>query len=676
MAADPAGAGSGAQSGAWSGARSGVARTVLRSRLSVLLCVAVVALTVAAAGGCLATARRTSTAFDRFVAWSDPPDVSIGGADEDEAEAFRAALATSPEIERFDYVYTIEATVVLADGSPLTFDQAAPLILGSATAGGRLKVLDGRLPDPASSDEVVVTAVTAERLGLAAGDEVTLLTDAGGVPMRVAAVAAAASEFPTVGGRTLSFLAAMPGFMEAHPDLVATHDSTAAVWLRDGTEGLPAFRAQGDELGLSDLDLDDQAEVTMGVNRILHTDAVALVIAGLLGRAGRGHDPPPAPTPGSRLGRRRPPHPWHPRGAARRPRRRWRARRRAHRCGSAPGRGWPWPWRRRGSPPSVSPASPSPISGWRSTPRCSWSAWPSPSVVGALIGAWCVVRAGRTVTVGRSTTIRGIPEPAATGVRFALAPEGGGVGGQARMGLAGLAISVALLVAVAVIGGTLSHVQSRPELSGGWWDGFVGVWDEQGAAGLEAGAGLDAGGRARRAGRVAGRVRAGRAPGRHDVRRPRGRRRPCDEPGRAPVGPHEVALGPATLAAMASTSAMTSRWRSLSRTTRPRARWCGWWAVRDGRTLWFTMAPGEGALVTTAFAERWEPVRAGGRAHAHRGRRRRRRPTGPGRSAATTGLGPDELISFARSAHGDIEALSGLTRVPVALAVVLLVLAG
>ena len=92
MAADPAEGGSGAQPGAWSGARSGVARTVLRSRLSLLLGVAVVALTVAAAGGCLAAARRTSTAFDRFVAWSDPPDVSIGGAGEDKAEALRADL--------------------------------------------------------------------------------------------------------------------------------------------------------------------------------------------------------------------------------------------------------------------------------------------------------------------------------------------------------------------------------------------------------------------------------------------------------------------------------------------------------------------------------------------------------------------------------------------------------
>ena len=241
MAAGPAAGGA----GAWSGARSGVARTVLRSRLSLLLCVAVSLLTVATAGACLAAAGRTSSAFDRFVAWSDPPDVSIGGAGEEKAEALRAELAASPDVERFEYVYTIAATVVLDDGAALTFDQAAPLILGSSTAGGRLKVLDGRLPDETSSDEVVITAVTEERLGLGVGDQVSLASDAGVVPMRVAAVVAAASEFPTVGGRTLSFLAAMPGFLEAHPDLVATYDSTAGVWLRDGAEGLAALRARG-----------------------------------------------------------------------------------------------------------------------------------------------------------------------------------------------------------------------------------------------------------------------------------------------------------------------------------------------------------------------------------------------------------------------------------------------
>ena len=106
--------------------------------------------------------------------------------------------------------------------------------------------------------------------------------------------------------------------------------------------------------------------------------------------------------------------------------------------------------------------------------------------VAGLLGTWCVARAGRTVRVGRSATIRRLPEPAATGVRFALAPEGGGVGGQARLGLTGLAISVALLVAVAVIGGTLARVQSRPELSGG----SVGrlhrrAWDERGAPAIE-----------------------------------------------------------------------------------------------------------------------------------------------------------------------------------------------
>ena len=174
-----------------------------------------------------------------------------------------------------------------------------------------------------------------------------------------------------MGGRTLSFLAAMPGFLEAHPDLVATFDSTAAVWLRDGADGLPALRARGDELGFGSLDLDDQAEVTGGVNRILRTDAVALVIAGLLAAVvgaailhqllRREADSVAGDL--RTLG--------DARCDARRPRRRRGARRRLHRRGRR--RGWRRRARslRRGSPPSAWPASPSPISGFRSTPPCS-----------------------------------------------------------------------------------------------------------------------------------------------------------------------------------------------------------------------------------------------------------------------------------------------------------------
>ena len=641
-----------------------------------LLCVAVVALTVAAAGGCLAAARRTSSAFDRFVAWSDPPDVSIGGAGEDKAEALRAALASAPEIERFDYLYTIAASVVLEDGAALTFDQAAPLILGSPTVGGRLKVIDGRLPDEASSDELVVTAVTAERLGLGPGDEVSLTTDDGVVPMRVAAVVAAASEFPTVGGRTLSFLAAMPGFLEAHPDLVAPYDSTAAVWLRDGTEGLPAFRAQGDELGFGSLDLDDQAEVTMGVNRILGTDAVALMIAGLL-----------AAVVGTAILHQL-------------------LRREADsvagdlrtlgtlgvtRAGRAGGGALAGGF--IGGVGAVAGVAGAVASSWFTPFGVARLAEPDLGLavdatvllvclavavaVAGLLGAWCVVRAGRKVRVGRSTTIRGIPEPAATGVRFALAPEGGGVGGRARMGLAGLAVTVALLVAVAVIGGTLSRVQGRPELSGGWWDGFVGVWDERGVPDLEEALASTPGvARTARAGWLGESELAGRPLGMMFTD-PEGEVAPVMSRGRAPLGPHEVALGPATLAASGHdvgddvTLEIPSDDGSATSTV-----------VRVvGETvmvapLWFTMAPGEGALVTTDFVERWEPTALEGA------------PTlievADGVDVqdvladlrASSGLGPDEIITFARSPRGDIEALSGLTRVPVALAVVLVVLAG
>ncbi len=116
-------------------------------------------------------------------------------------------------------------------------------------------------------------------------------------------------------------------------------------------------------------------------------------------------------------------------------------------------------------------------------------------------------------------------------------------------GLAGLAITVALLVAVAVIGGTLSRVQGQPELSGGWWDGFVGVWDERAAAGLEeALASTPEVVHRARAGWLGESELAGRPLGMMFID-PEGDVGPVMSRGRAPVGPHEVALGPATLAA-------------------------------------------------------------------------------------------------------------------------------
>ena len=84
--------------------------------------------------------------------------------------------------------------------------------------------------------------------------------------------------------------------------------------------------------------------------------------------------------------------------------------------------------------------------------------------------------------------------------------------------------------------------------------------------------------------------------------------------------------------------------------------------------LWFTMAPGRGCARDDGFRRALAALRAGGRAHAHRGRG----PTPTSNEVladlrASSGLGPDEIITFARSPHGDIEALSGLTRVPVVL---------
>jgi hypothetical protein len=651
---------------------------LLRSRVGVLLGVTVVALTVAATAGCLAGARRTASAFDRFVAWSDPPNLSLGGIfDVGGFDAVRAALERSPNVERIEDIFTVDALVEMEDGTQLTFDQAAVIALSDPTMSGRLKVLEGTMPPPTALDEVAITFLGAERLGLRPGDPLTLSTADGAFPVRIGAIVAVPSEFPTVGGRTLSFLAVMPAFIEAHPGLLDELDATVAVWLRDRPGVMEAFRAEGERAGLARLDLDSQEEITAGVNRILGTDALALAIAALLAAAvgtivlhlvmrresdAASSDLRNLATLGmTRTGRAIG-------GAA---------------VGALVGGTGAF----LGAAASVAGSSFTPIGLARVAEPDPGLAVDVPVlilsiagavVVAAMLCAWRAARAGRIVSsvAGRTARVRGVPEPAATGIRFALSPEGAGAGGRARPGLVGLAVTVAVLVTVAVVGATLDRVRDDPQLSGGWWDGFAGTWVEGGAERLRAA--LDASpdvAATSRAGWLGQFEVAGSPVGVMYID-PEGGIEPVMTRGRVPNGPHEAALGAATLEASGHELGDDVTLELVAEdgtVTQVIVQVVGETVLSP--PLWFTMAPGEGAMVTTEFVERWAPDDLQGE------------PTlinvQPGADIQSVladlrravSEEPDDMVAFARSPRSDVEALSSVTTVPILLAAVLALLA-
>lgn len=92
---------------------------------------------------------------------------------------------------------------------------------------------------------------------------------------------------------------------------------------------------------------------------------------------------------------------------------------------------------------------------------------------------------------------------------------------------------------------------------------------------------------------------------------------------------------------------------------------------------WFTMAPGEGALVDSSLVERWQPLSAGQPNYLVR---LRDGVDGPAamRALADAVSGPNDsepAYQFARSPRADIEALTGTVKIPFILAVELVLVA-
>jgi hypothetical protein len=154
-----------------SGVTAYLVRIELRRRPGSLLVVAllsafVVAVVLAALGG----ARRTESAFDRYLAELRAPEAAAFG--DPEAIARLEELDAVAETIDFHLVAAVPAHVTGEEFYPLVASEDGQLLYEHY----RLPVVDGRLPDRDAAHEVAVGERTAERLGLRVGDELALLT--------------------------------------------------------------------------------------------------------------------------------------------------------------------------------------------------------------------------------------------------------------------------------------------------------------------------------------------------------------------------------------------------------------------------------------------------------------------------------------------------------------------
>jgi hypothetical protein len=288
------------------------------------------ALLIGLAGGAAvavaAAARRTDTAYQRFLAQSSPSDATVT-----ESKDFLTKdldldqVAALPEVERSARARFLFFLGRTADSRPLSQLDFQPLAMTRGPLGtslDRWKVLEGRRADPDAVDEVMLDHESARTLDLGVGDEMTLefirrptfdaqvLSFIAGLPDRVAGTGTAGAidqlpfpdepeltfrivgvvtdpvTFPPIPGQLEPFLRLTPAFTEKYGrDLTGNH--VLFVDLADVTD-LASFRSDVARLGggTSVFFGLTQADHEANVNRTLHLAAVVLwLLAGLIALA-------------------------------------------------------------------------------------------------------------------------------------------------------------------------------------------------------------------------------------------------------------------------------------------------------------------------------------------------------------------------------------------------------
>jgi len=292
-----------------------VQRAALRSWVSLALLLAVVGGGVLAAG---AGARRTDTAYPRFLADSNSADVLVNASPNDptmDNTPLLEKIAKLPQVAQAGIGYFVLGGVSLPSGRRVDENDVSLIAVPDARYGTSIdhfKVLDGRLADPARVDEATISFPFADnaKFKVHVGDALTirllspqdvraLLATAGAsspdifgaahgavVHVRVAGVMASplGTDFPPLPPHVGASVYLTPAFLHRYRSSMLSFGGEP-VKLRHGTADLAAFEAAAEQLGAdAQVPVSSQA---IGVHEAvvqdtLHLQAVGVgVLAGL-----------------------------------------------------------------------------------------------------------------------------------------------------------------------------------------------------------------------------------------------------------------------------------------------------------------------------------------------------------------------------------------------------------
>jgi ABC-type lipoprotein release transport system permease subunit len=265
------------------------ARSHWRSWLGVALLVGV---TSGAGIAAFAGARRTQTAYDRFLGGTHAFDIALtnGSTPDTINRQFDfSEIAHLPDVADATKMAYYDTTGTTAAGKPITDSDISPFADPTGRFGTSLngvRVLHGRMPT--GPNEMAMTFLAADRLGVRAGQSIRLELAgpkalAGGgsapTPIRVVGVVAMQGGFPPITGGLPPLAILSPAYARAHPDSFQVF----AVRLRDGTRGIPAFNRELDQrAAVGQVVTSNQLELGSAVQRGLDVEATALRLLGFV----------------------------------------------------------------------------------------------------------------------------------------------------------------------------------------------------------------------------------------------------------------------------------------------------------------------------------------------------------------------------------------------------------
>src|SRR2546429_6307019 len=271
----------------------------LRSRWRSWLALALrIGLAGGAAVAAAAGARRTETAYPRFVQAQNGYDLIIGGSSGkiDPGRAL-AKIEALPEVAQWARIDMAASSAILPSGRVAPAPELMAVTDLRGRAGFRLnrfKVISGRMVSLRAPGEAMVDFPTADRANPRVGSVVKFVV--GGpdasrprlAAVRIVGIVASPGQFPAVGASSASgSVYVTPAFVRSNGIRPSPADAALLIRLRHGAAGGEAFARQMRAAGLASVDIPEVQQVqTAGIQRSIRLESQALwALCGLIGLA-------------------------------------------------------------------------------------------------------------------------------------------------------------------------------------------------------------------------------------------------------------------------------------------------------------------------------------------------------------------------------------------------------